>query len=339
MLPYLDSYNSVVSLLAGGRLNDAIAMLKGEVCDLQDWVLMDELTRIEDAYGLMIKYFADGMADDGRAEVYRNLMVRTLAVADNCKRASGIRSASSVYYAKVRTFDKLSRRLSDYIEPLMVDEGMGLFDEIVGSASHGGSERAQRVNDLFDAIWVQPQLDEQGREALSRLFESGGLSADERAWMVAALTLSALYYYDDAKVQQLVWLFGADDEMVRCRAIVGVALVAMHHKVRLGVAAPYEMFDFLDDMSTTWALVQILLYNTYNTKRIRKQMENDVLPLFMNVQNKMEPGQLQDLLEDEDGDAAGERLRGAGRGAALRRHERHRDLPRLLAALRTRPVR
>lgn len=296
----IDFYNNIIDNLADGRVYDALQLIKEQLSILQDWPTMDECQKIGETYGLMLKYFAEGMQDSGRDEVYIKLLRQILAIADFVKYQRGIMDSSNPYYQKARTLSKSSRTLYYYIRKIESASRQDLFSSIVDEGAEPNADAIRRLyEDLFDAIWVKTTLTEDDKKVLADFLESKEQNPDKRSWMISALTMSALYYYDEAKLELLVNNINSGIYQVQMRAIVGLSLIAMYYKKRFEIDAPHALLDFIPGLSSTWAMLQVLYYNTYNTKRVRLQIENDLMPMFFELQGKVDPERLQNILEDE----------------------------------------
>ncbi|MBP5731578.1 MAG: hypothetical protein J6W50_02590 [Bacteroidaceae bacterium] len=322
---YFDQYCDTLRLLAEGQLLEAIRKQKDYVSELQNWELMDEIVKTEETYALMLKYFAQGMDDERRRDIYDDVVERTLAVAEKIKRVAGWAEATTPYYSKLRTVARQGRTLQYYSRRLQAISGQQLFHDILdsgqGSMANGqssmvnGLSRSSLVEELFDYIWVAGILSAEDRSALSNLLSSSVLTTGEKMWMVSALTLSLLQYYDVAKLQLLATLVTvdngqwpiadgqsstddtSDEALIRCRAIVGISLAAMYYKHRFAVSCPQIKLP----SAITFVILQLQYMVQYQTRRVRQTFDNDFMTLLNQMRGQItDLNELKDLLEDED---------------------------------------
>ncbi|MBQ7741793.1 MAG: hypothetical protein IJT90_02540 [Bacteroidaceae bacterium] len=304
---YFDQYCDTLRMLAEGQLLEAIRKQKGYASELQNWELMDEIVKTEETYALMLKYFAQGMDDERRNDIYGDVVERTLAVAEKIKRAAGWAEATTPYYSKLRTVARQGRTLQYYSRRLQAISGQQLFHDIVDSDQAPTSgQRSSLVEELFDYIWVAGILSAEDRAALSSLLNGAVLTPGEKMWMVSALTLSLLQYYDVAKLQLLAALATAesyadddtsDDALIRCRAIVGISLAAMYYKHRFAVSCPRIELP----SAITFVILQLQYMVQYQTRRLRQTFDNDFMTLLNQMRGQItDLNELKDLLEDED---------------------------------------
>lgn len=301
---YLDDYKEAVSCISSGRhLKKVLEKQKEQISILGNWNMMDECQKIEEAYLLMLKYFSEGVEDEQRDEVYGQLRQRMLALSQKIKRQRELKESTSLYYSKLRAVARQSRTLLYYTKKLRTISSRDLFLDITGTQDVDNSERERCVEELFDYIWVTAALSKEDHEELSSMFlDEQFVSDGEKQWLTSALTLSALSFYDEKKLELLTTLSAHNSMAVACRAIVGLSLVAMHHRDILKVSCPHYIFDSYPDVSATWSMLQVFCLTLSNTKHIRKQIEQNFMPLVKDFQKGLSPEQLQDILEDDDAD-------------------------------------
>ena len=300
---YYTDYKKTLALLKQGHLAAALDLQKQQISGLQEYALMDECIKIEEAYSLMIRYFSEGVEDKRRKEVYESLRGRVLVLAEKVKRSKGIKDSVSYYYYKVKNVGRQSRTLAYYTNRLQTLSQQHLFASITeGDNTSIDNVHKELVEEFFDYIWVIAKLSEEDKNVLSKMFEADYLCDAEKQWLVSALTLSLLYFYDENKLDLLLSLIDNSNERTACRALVGLSLVIYEHRDIFEIRAPHELFDFRPELSATWALLQIFYFILSNTKRIRLQIEQDFMPLMMNLRESVNPQKFQELIEDEEVD-------------------------------------
>ena len=310
-MTYFDQYLHTLDLLAEGHLLQAIQEQKRQAAAIQSGALMDETASTEETYTLMLKYFADGANDERRNEVYDDVLERTLAMAEKLKRATALRDSTSPYYSKLRTVARQGRTLQYYSRRLQAVSARQLFHDILDSPQPAeASPRLELVGELFDHIWVLGSMSREDIQALDNLLNGTVLTGGEKMWIVSALTLSLLAYYDLPKLQLLAGIADSryegdksDEALIHCRAVVGISLVAMYYRRRFAVSAPHHLFDFMPDIGPMSVVLQMQYMVQYQTRRIRKTFDNDLMSLISRMRGKVsDMGELRNILEDEDPD-------------------------------------
>ena len=190
----------------------------------------------------------------------------------------------------MKNVGRQSRTLAYYTNRLQTLSQQHLFASITeGDNTSIDNVHKELVEEFFDYIWVVAKLSEEDKNVLSKMFEADYLCDAEKQWLVSALTLSLLYFYDENKLDLLLSLIDNSNEQTACRALVGLSLVIYEHRDIFEIRAPHELFDFRPELSATWALLQIFYFILSNTKRIRLQIEQDFMPLMMNVRESVNP--------------------------------------------------
>lgn len=302
---FLQDYNEfVVGLYDGVPLKGLIMRLKSQISNLKDWTLQDECMKIEETYDLMLKYFSEGVVDKDCHVVYRQLSVRLFRLAQRVRRQRGVRESSNCYYAKVRTVGMQSRTMTYYTKRLRSIGMQDLFLSITNDSAEGSeSMRKSLVEEFFDYIWTVAEFSDEDYADILSFFDEACISDEEKQWLVSALTLSSLFYYDVHKIRLLMSLTEYSDGRVACRAYVGLALTLMVNKIEVRFNESFTPKPPLSSkLSSTWSMLQVLCFYITRTNRIDKEVDQNFMPLIMNMQHSVTPEQLQELLGDEDAD-------------------------------------
>ncbi|MBO4487189.1 MAG: hypothetical protein J5729_02390 [Bacteroidaceae bacterium] len=307
-MTYLDDYHKTLDLLLKGQLLKAILQQKELIAKLQNWALMDEVVKTEQTYTMMLKFFSDGAEDERRCDIYAKTLTDTLAMAEKIKRQAGLLESANPYYSKMRTVGRQARNLLYYTNRLNALSGQSLFHDIISedtepSDSVSLSSRLALTEEMFDYIWVAATMTREEYTALEQIITGSILTPGERQWMVSALILSLLGYYDLPKLQLLVSLADAHDDKnsnITCCAMIGIALAAMYYRRRFAVQPPHQLFDFMPGIGSEFVELQLRFMIQYQTHRLRPTFDRDFMTLIMQMRGKISDSQLRDILEDED---------------------------------------
>lgn len=299
----INYYKEILDTISEGNIVVAINILKNRISELQDWAMMDECVTIEQTYHAMLRFFAQGAKDEHRDDVYCDILVRLVDVAQRLERKSKIKHDSSLLYSKIRIVTRQARTLQYYTNRLKTNRQQALFLSIMEQNDENTDDTCRKLlEELFDYLWVATQFSKDDIDSLKELFATDYLNSYEKAWMVSALSLSALSYFHISKIQILSDIIDTTDGVVQCRAFVGVALIIMlHHKTISALRLDKKLSIFTSSAnSATWSVLQVLLFTTYNTRRVRKQFTDQIFPLISQLQaNVGNPENLLDILQDE----------------------------------------
>lgn len=298
---YYIQYLNVITNMCEGHIGKALELLKSEVKETQDWPLIDECMNIEEAYSYMLRYFSEGANDSKRTQVFAKLQTRILNLAENVKRFRGRKESNNFYYSKLRLVSRQSYTLRYYTNMLRKMKQQHLFEALTDSTpTYSEKEINECVKNLFDYTWVSASFTEEDCKDFISIFKEDYLNNGQKAWMVSALTLSLLFYYDDKKMELLASLTDCAAPSAACRAMVGLSLVMMVHGNRFNVQNPYSLFDFCPNVSSTWCMMQMQYLYQVQSMNIGHKMKSDILPLMMDLQKFLSPEELQQIVEGEE---------------------------------------
>ena len=91
----------VVEHVAGGRVRDALALLRNTTESQMLWEITDEINRIEQSYAYMLQYLTDGSADPGRDDMYAAIVSGIYGILDRLTRRLRLVEARLVVDAAV----------------------------------------------------------------------------------------------------------------------------------------------------------------------------------------------------------------------------------------------
>lgn len=288
-------YKDIIQLLDQKRLKEAFAQLGSLASETNNWTLTSEVETLQNTYGYMLQYAAQGTEDPQQGKMYAHLYRKGYELAD---RAEFIRqqSASKGFFAtKCRTFKQtavhsfqeigmtLETNAEDLsVTPLMLAENADKNSEL--KKLYKQKEKA--TDELFDKIWTSAHwTDEEAKEA-SALLDSQLIPANSLAVMVSAATLSLLQLFDPQKLQFLLLAYRRRTEaVVSQRALAGILLTAYYQEKRLSLypelTAALTMLG--DNAQTVQQLhdIQILFLLSRETEKIGKRMREQIIPKMM----------------------------------------------------------
>lgn len=331
-MEYFDFYKHILKLLKDACLLDALNAIQNEAIILgtdSSSIIEASCAEALNTYRSLLTYFEKGVEDKGRGSVFAKLVRQAIGMNEQLKRAHGLKESQSAYYSKLRSHLRLPRTVNFYINRIEQQRAniivgdifreSGLSDEMEDAKSQNKNISALR-SALFDRIWIADCFAPEEYSALYRYFgleNSGGGSNTpnaEAAWMVSALTLSILFYFDLDKWALLVALSNSENVRIRVRAKVGCALVAMNHSTLFSILEEAQQLESgaaaitdicgsnigkasLDNCDLQW-----LFMVQYKTKFIHTSISDTFNSIFQHIDNELTEEQIQNMLESEDDD-------------------------------------
>ena len=253
--------------LVNGYLYGALTMLSNIHDALQFPALAEEVSGMKADYNRLLHDLEEGTEDSSREEQYRLLTERTYRTLQDTRRAYRLSSQRDVYTTAASLYDGVWQvALKGNMERLAV------------------KSNAEAEDELFEIIWTSPQINATQEEELRR-FLAGTENALLRSYLLSALTLAQLHYFDAAKTRLLLEYCLSDTDDDRARAVVGVVMVCHLHGNVLSLFPQLraDLLKLAESQRFVKELVliqhQFVLYQV--SKRLQAKLERDILPTLI----------------------------------------------------------
>ncbi|MGL4331598.1 MAG: tetratricopeptide repeat protein [Bacteroidales bacterium] len=273
---------------------------------------------MDTTYTYMLRYMADGYADEERERHYQHIIQAILQWNDIV--ADKLLSASSRNYFYVRR-----RYLMDNFHRLTGLDFSEFYKYTIASiASHrkqievleqqenrdSGQNNAlisikqiceEEVSQLFEAIWTSVHSKTE-KDFYDQIFSEDYLPAESRALLISAITLSFFSFYNDDKARVIIKLCRVKNPLIRSRALVSLLILLNQHQ---GVLKFFPSTDnavrlLLEEEPLQKELQDIILdfYRTRETDAINRKMTEEILPEMLKMAKSSNSGQINKS-EDE----------------------------------------
>lgn len=339
---YFDFYKHTIALLKEGRLLDALTAIQTEVLNAgadNSAVIVASCAEALNTYRSLLSYFEKGVEDKGRASVYADLTIQAARLNEQLKRARGLKDNQSIYYSKLRGHLRVPHTLKHYLTRIEQQRASMLVGDIFSDGDFADEISDIKINKtnistlqaaLFDYIWIADRFSPEELNMLAHYFGVKGTNGDsinqdsqihpapdaEAVWMVSALTLSILFFFDAGKWALLQALAASDNVRIRVRARVGCALVVMNHRELLAVLDEARQLDDEAPVSPTNNLqtthvdvasqdnchLQWHFMMEYKTKFVQSSINETLNSLIAHIGKGLTEEQLQNMLDSEDDD-------------------------------------
>ena len=208
-------------------LGDALRAMKPLVSQWAVADISDEFEKISGDYQLMKDFMLRGYADSERERLYHSLLLRLIKTTWKLQLHVALHHTPSLMKAYTRaasdfqSVEMLRDRLENYVQEYAL-----LTLNVNSSASLSSLNQAHQktLDAAFCAILCSSAWTDAESGKWRDLFLSTTVDALDAAFLVSAVMLSAMMFYDPAKMTVLVDVYrSADSEVVRQRALVGIA--------------------------------------------------------------------------------------------------------------------
>lgn len=250
--------------LEGNRLLSALQSLQGMAHTLKAWNESEEIAGLQESYRMMLDYLSRGADDPARSKMYDGFVRRAWELCDVLERTGQLSDGDS-YYA-------ISRNTLQNLQGGNVDLAGLLVPQV-----------NQRT--LFEALWLSARLSLSEEVAVNDFLADERTDGVRKCLALSALTLSAMHFFDIAKYRILLDYALSLDIQLRVRALVGLLFVHISHPRRLERYPEVEVrLNLLSDVPgfvRELEAIQAQLFLTLETKRIEKNLQNEIIPRMM----------------------------------------------------------
>lgn len=251
--------------LEESRLSSALSALRGVATGLKVWNVAEECKSLEESYTMLLNYLEKGCEDPARVKMYRKFTERAYELCEELKRLWNLEKNDSFYATTFHTLQKLKGKDFTLAELL--------------------EEREKEARTLFDATWTSPLLGGAEEKAVNSFMADDSVLHEHKCLLLGALTLSALQFFDEAKIRILMDQALSPDVEIRVRALSGFAFtmvahdkrIARHEQVRGRLRMMMELPAFVKELE----ILQQQLFLTLETKRIEKNLQEKIFPEVM----------------------------------------------------------
>ncbi len=265
---YITLLNDARKAIAEQRLSDALHAIGQLLAERPDWEVSERLLSIEEAYQQMLTFMQQGGIDLERERLY-NKFLQQASELINTLLYRHLAEQKGTYYCTV------AKTLQAMKVPATVAE----------SISKGVS-----VQTLFERIYTSGQWTQEDYLTMLEAMAQGGEAP--QAMILSGTTLALLTNFDPRKAGILLKYSVGSVPMVRVRALVGVVLSYIKDE-KQWLLYP-ELIDELNKYLQEEALstkeiqqLQLQMFITSESRKIQKQMREEILPSIMKTAEEL----------------------------------------------------
>lgn len=303
-------YERVLSLIRQKRLHEAFDLVKTGLGESRSWNLQSSFDMINTAYNLMTQYMLQGVHDPKQREMYDNIVIRLLEIADRVHILLLDRESPKLYHIirnrMLRTNDLPdTMRIVQELQSVTMDLSVcNLLPD-----AHRRTEIADKwyklEKELFEKTWATISWDSGEEETANYILETMPLTSTDLCLYIGAVTMSLFQCFD---LNKLLWLFkayGSEQLPVRARqrAIVGIFFVLHIYAERIkyypSVMVRLSVLKEQPDFARDFMQCYINFFQSLGTEKITRMMNDEIVPDIIKGMNKMK-SPLDDKSGDED---------------------------------------
>ena len=305
-------YNEICQNLAERKLKPAFDRLEKLIQESGLVIYLDEWRTLEQTYHYMLQYTVEGIKDPERQKIYRKLIVSVFELADTIYEAIREKQSPSIEFEKKRNYDPttitdLKNYLSELEDYYLQDELKSLVDEaevISASNKTDVKNHQQKIENLFYYFWFKNKYSENDKAFLEQFFKSELIAITYKSFVVSAVNLSLLRYFDDTKFDVLFNVYEHENAELNQRALVSLIIHLYRYDLRLPfyteITGRLKILNEDPRFKQNLERVIIQLIRTRETEKIQQKIKDEIIPEMIKISPNLKDKINLDALLDEN---------------------------------------
>ena len=305
-----EGHLQAVNLLFDGRMKDALELLASMIETGGGYQLLDEIHNLQTSYHYMLQYMEQGMDDPERDQLFKDLRVKALNLANQIE-LSLLDEAENTEYHRLRKRLRQHPLPQDMTSLLSIletyDDAISLYEQTLDEQKliDDMLTHEAAIRDMFKLTWTNSRWTTADKNIAYKYLSSELLPPNALSMLVSAVTLSLFLCFDIEKVHWLMEAFYHKDTQVRVRAQVGflcvISLNSQYTSFYPSIQSRLSMMQeeiphFASEMNAT--LMQLIWSQA--TERINKTMQEEIVPEVMkNIQKRTQHPTAEEIEEME----------------------------------------
>ena len=289
------NYSEISGNLAERKLKPAFDFLEKIIVENRLELFHEEWQNLEQTYRFMLKYTVEGINDPERQVIYRKLFVSVYELTDKIFAAALLKVSSTIEHERIRTsqFYKIAEpsgflaRLEDYYLQSELVSLAGDVDIKITSKLESSNEHHKRMVAFFNHVWLTDRFSDEDYELVKNFFGSELISETYKAFMVSALNLSLLRYFDERKFVLLYDVQQMAQVQLNQRALIGLLLAFYKYDSRLpfypDITGRLIILNEDPDFKRNLERVIIQLIRSRETEKIQKRIREEIIPEMIRI--------------------------------------------------------
>ena len=277
----------IESKLDKSQLTDAFRLISVLMDETGIMSFKEKVNQLKLTYRYMLHYFAEGMADDSRETMFRDIVNSLRDIMQSLIIEKKLADSPDLFYSTSRICRHRNISFANHIDKIDdVSSNIALGEAAEVDTRELRAEKDNMMRELFDLLWTSLINKETAIEIRNRVLSL----KDETfaAYIIAALTLSLLTVYDKNKLNILLDVYeNSESDILSARSLVGIVLTLDKYKDRieedLSLKARMELWN--DSILTYSRLRTVIkeLIKARDTDRLTAKMRDEVIPELMKL--------------------------------------------------------
>jgi len=307
------AYSLICSNLASRRLKPALDLLEKLIADSGFGIYRDEWQQMNDTYRNILKYTVDGIPDPERQKIYYKLITSVFELADTLHEALKLKFSSGYESEKKRAslrlqssgYGYIMKDLEDIFSPAAEVKHESREEMDVSKDKEGNG----KIKKLFYNLWLTNKLSQDEIQSLNRFYKDPSLPLHLRSFLVSAVMLSLLRFFDKGKLRLLMDQSTFAEPEISQRALTGLLLSLYKWDPRIEfypdiLAQLKVLFANPAIRRNTETLIKQFI-RSKGTEKLQQRIRDEFLPgiisISTNLKDKIRLDKLMEESLTEDG--------------------------------------
>ena len=283
-------YAEICSHLSKRRLKPAFDLIGKIISENNLGEYTDEYRNLEETYHFMLKYTMEGIQDPERQKIYLKLIVSVYELSDKLNEALRLKFSPSIEYEHKRMFkEQFILNLNQYVSVL---EDYYLQDvnhpaEEAPSSQITAGRHQQQIRRLFYHVWFHDKLTQEDVEGLRSFLFSPVIEVSYKSFIITALMLSLLRYFDNEKFNILFESYEMQEIDINQRALVGLLINLVKHDLRLSfypaITGRLKLLNERPQFKINLERIIIQFIRSKDTEKLQQRIRDEILPEMIKI--------------------------------------------------------
>ncbi|MDO8952429.1 MAG: tetratricopeptide repeat protein [Draconibacterium sp.] len=296
-------YSDICHSLADRKLKPAFDLLEKMIGENLLEIYRDEWRNLEQTYRYMLQYTVEGIQDPERQKIYRKLIISVYVLADRVYEAARMKISSSMEYERKR-ISHLSQPVDfknylHLLEDFYIQNELAALVNDVDVKTEESKEDArthqQKMVALFNHFWLKDGYNDEETSFLQQFFTSELIQEEYKSFIVSAVILSLLRYFDEKKFAILFDVYNLQNVELTQRALVGLLINFYKYDSRIplypALTSRFMLINEEPGFKQSLERVIIQMIRSRETEKIQQKIRDEIIPEMIrispNLKNKI----------------------------------------------------